>query len=97
MGDYLDDFLAPDDTATEASPYDGGATVGIVVSPRAKSSAELDAQEKQILREPPLPTEFREPDSLTIADYELAKAAGALSAEDEILVLEDLMTRIEYR
>jgi hypothetical protein len=96
MPDYLDRLLQPDDSNAEASPYVDGADVGMVVSPRAKSSAELEADETRMLAER-IETEFREPGALTIADYEQAKAAGLLSDDDELLVLADLMTRITYR
>jgi hypothetical protein len=98
MRDFIDDLLAPDDSESEVSPYTGGATIGIALTEpqHCKNSAESEAIEKRMIASH-VEIEFREPDCLTIADYERAKAAGLLSAEDEILVLADLATRIVHR
>jgi hypothetical protein len=90
MRDYLDDFLAPDDSEIISERRPG---VGIVSHERAKSAADLEQDERRMLAEP-WDIEFREPETLTIADYEQAKALGLLCPDDEILVLVDLMTRI---
>jgi hypothetical protein len=90
MRDYLDDFLAADDSEITSERKPG---VGIVVGEHAKSSAEL-AQDEQRMFADTHSIEFREPDCLTIADYWQMKTLGLLSPEDEALVLADILTRI---
>ena len=62
--DYLDDFLAADDSEITSERKPG---VGIVAHERAKSPADLEADEARMFAEP-CDVEFREPDCLTIAD-----------------------------
>jgi hypothetical protein len=92
MADYLDTLLAPDDevAATVPFPQCPNASVGLVVSERARSSAEIEQDEARMI--------LNEQDGgfgLTFADYQQLKTQ--LTAPQRVKILIDLLPDTEFR